>query len=66
VSPLVTRGDPDLPLTGDELLTKYRDCAHNQLSPDDIERSVELILGLEKVADVGKLMAMLSSPSRKA
>jgi 2-methylcitrate dehydratase PrpD len=62
----IPRGDPALPLTDDELLAKYRNCARNQLSPDDIERSVELVLGLEKMEDVGKLMAMLSSPSRKA
>jgi 2-methylcitrate dehydratase PrpD len=62
----IPRGDPALPLTDDELLAKYRDCARNELSPDDIERSVELVLGLEKVADIGKLMAMLSLRSRKA
>ena len=62
----IPRGDPALPLTDDELLAKYRDCARSQLSPDDIERSVDMVLGLEKVADIGKIMAMLSSPSRKA
>src|SRR6266404_4324565 len=35
------RGDPALPLTDDELLSKYRDCARSQLRADDIERSVE-------------------------
>jgi hypothetical protein len=29
---------------------------------DDIERSVGLVLGLEKVADIGTLMAILRSP----
>ncbi|HZD41565.1 MAG TPA: MmgE/PrpD family protein, partial [Terriglobales bacterium] len=58
-------GDPALPLSDDELLAKYRDCARNQVSPDDIERSIEVVLGLEKVANIGKLMAILSSPSRK-
>jgi hypothetical protein len=54
-----------LPLTDDELLAKYRDCGRSQLRPDEIERSVGLVLGLEKVADVGMLIATLSSPSRK-
>src|SRR5918995_1068473 len=47
----IPRGDPALPLTDDELLAKYRDCGRSQLSPDDIERSVELLVGLENVAD---------------
>ena len=35
----IPRGDASLPLTDDELLGKYRDCARAQLSRDDIERS---------------------------
>ena len=62
----IPRGDPALPLTDDELLAKYRDCGRSQLRPDEIERSVGLVLGLEKVADIGMLIAALSSPSRKA
>jgi 2-methylcitrate dehydratase PrpD len=63
----IPRGDPALPLTDDELLAKYRECARSQLRPDDIERSVGLVLGLEKVAYIGTLMAVLRSPSlRKA
>jgi hypothetical protein len=58
----VPRGDPALPLTDDELLSKYRDCGRSQLRTDDIERSVGLVLGLEKVADVATLMATLGSP----
>jgi 2-methylcitrate dehydratase PrpD len=62
----IPRGDPALPLTDDELLSKYRDCGRRQLRPDDIERSVSLALGLETVADIGTLMATLGSPSRAA
>jgi 2-methylcitrate dehydratase PrpD len=62
----IPRGDPALPLTDDELLSKYRDCGRSQLRPDDIERSVSLALGLETVADIGTLMATLRSPSREA
>ena len=62
----VPRGDPALPLTDDELLLKYRDCARSQLGPDDIERSVGVVLGLERVEDVGTLMATLRSPLRNA
>ena len=62
----IPRGDPALPLTDDELLTKYRECARSQLRPDDIERSVDLVLGLERVADIGTLIATLRSPSSVA
>ena len=63
----IPRGDPALPLTDDELLAKYRECARSQLRSDDIERSVGLVLGLERVADIGTLMTILRSPSlRKA
>jgi 2-methylcitrate dehydratase PrpD len=57
----IPRGDPALPLTDDELLEKYRDCARSQLRPDDIERSVGQVLGLEKVEDVGTLLSILGS-----
>jgi len=62
----IPRGDPALPLTDDELLAKYRECGRGQLRSDEIERSIGLILGLEKVADIGMLMDILSSPSRQA
>jgi hypothetical protein len=62
----IPRGDPVLPLTDDELLAKYRDFARSQLRPDDIERSVGLVLGLEGMADVGTLMAELGSTPPEA
>jgi 2-methylcitrate dehydratase PrpD len=55
----IPRGDPALPLTDDELLSKYRDCARSQLHPEDLARSVEMILGLEKVSNIGTLMSIL-------
>jgi 2-methylcitrate dehydratase PrpD len=60
----IPRGDPALPLTDDELLAKYRDCARSRLRPDEMERSVGLVLELEKVADVANLMTTLGSPGR--
>jgi len=59
-------GDPALPLSDDELLAKYRDCGRSQLRPDDIERSVGLVMSLERAEDVGTLMAILRSPLHKA
>jgi hypothetical protein len=57
----IPRGDASLPLTDDELLGKYRDCACAQLSQGNIERSVGLVRGLETVGDVGTLMGILRS-----
>ena len=62
----IPRGDPALPLTDDEVLAKYRDCGRSQLRPDEIEHSVGLLLGLERVADIGTLIVALSSPLREA
>ena len=59
----IPRGDPALPLTDDELLAKFRDCARSQLRSADMERSVDQVLGLERVADVATLMATLRSLS---
>jgi 2-methylcitrate dehydratase PrpD len=56
----IPRGDPALPLTDDELLAKYRDCA-SSLRADDIERTVDLVLTLERVANIGTLIPALSS-----
>lgn len=57
----IPRGDPALPLSDDELLEKYRDCGRSQLRADDIERSVDAVLGLERIADIGAVMATLRS-----
>jgi 2-methylcitrate dehydratase PrpD len=62
----IPRGDPALPLTDNELLSKYRDCGRSQLRPDAIEQSLSLALGLENVVDIGTLMTILSSPSRES
>jgi 2-methylcitrate dehydratase PrpD len=59
----IPRGDPALPLTDDELLSKYRDCARSQLRSADMERSADLVLGLERVGEIGKLMETLGLPS---
>ena len=61
----IPRGDPALPLTDDEVVSKYRDCARSQLHADDMERSVGLVLGLERVTDIGTLMTTLRSPLRE-
>jgi len=55
----IPRGDPALPMTDDELVAKYRDCGRSQLRDDSINRSIDLIFGLEDAANIGSLMGTL-------
>jgi 2-methylcitrate dehydratase PrpD len=59
----IPRGDPELPLTDDEMLSKYRDCARLQLRPNDTDHSLDLVLKFERLAEVGQLMAVLGAAS---
>ena len=54
------KGDPSNPMSKDELVGKYRDCAEAALPPSDIERSLEMVLNLEGLEDVGDLSRVVS------
>jgi 2-methylcitrate dehydratase PrpD len=49
------RGWADNPLKPEELAAKYRDCAGWALATKDIEKSLEMMVNLEKVDDMAKL-----------
>lgn len=55
------RGDPQRPLTWDELAAKFRDCAGAVLPPDACERAIVTIEALEDVGDARELTAVLSA-----
>jgi len=55
----VSKGWPQNPLSREELVAKYKDCAKLVLSSGDIARSVELLENLEAVLDVTELMNIL-------
>ena len=55
----VPKGWPKNPLSEEELVAKYRDCARLVLSSSDIDRSVELLKNLEDLADITELMNIL-------
>jgi 2-methylcitrate dehydratase PrpD len=57
----VPRGDPALPLTDQELMDKYAECAGTVLPPEAIQRSQELMLHLEKVANVRQVMDIMTA-----
>lgn len=61
----VARGDPRNPLNKEELNSKYRDCVRLSLSPEDINKSLDLISHLESVNDIAELMDILTLKSKR-
>ena len=55
------KGSPENPLSMEELLAKYRDCAGSVLSPEALEKSVECLLDLEHLDQVGTLISILDT-----
>ena len=53
-------GDPTSPLSEETLHAKYRDCAVAVLSPQEIEKSLEMASNLEGLKDVASLMDILT------
>jgi 2-methylcitrate dehydratase PrpD len=56
------KGSPTSPPTYDELVSKYRDCAQLVLSPEDVERSLQLMENLEGLKDLTELMEIVVKP----
>lgn len=55
------RGDPANPLSEEELMEKYTDCAALTLDSERIKRSKEMLLDLEQLPDIGMLMEIISA-----
>lgn len=55
------RGGPLDPLSWEELREKYDDCASRALEPDAVQRSADMIVGLDDLADVRELTAQLAT-----
>ncbi|MBI4322599.1 MAG: MmgE/PrpD family protein [Chloroflexi bacterium] len=55
----VPKGMPECPLTMDEVVDKYRDCAGLVLARGDVERSIDMITGLDEQRDLSKLMNLM-------
>ncbi len=53
------RGDPQNPLTWDELAGKFRDCAGKVLSPDHVEGAIGLVRRADELADIGELIGAI-------
>jgi 2-methylcitrate dehydratase PrpD len=59
------RGHADVPLSWEELLVKYRDCAGLVMEKGDVERSIELLEGLEEIGDIKELMDIVIGNGRE-
>jgi 2-methylcitrate dehydratase PrpD len=53
------RGHAEMPLSRDDLLDKYTDCAKRVLDEDAIERSISLLDEMEKLPDIKELMEIV-------
>lgn len=53
-------GSPDVPISQEQLVDKYRDCAITVLDAERVERSIHLLLALEQVASVRELVAVVT------
>jgi len=53
------KGEPQNPMSLEEIIDKFRDCAGTVLSPLDIERTVDLVLKLESLPDITELMEFM-------
>jgi 2-methylcitrate dehydratase PrpD len=59
----ILRGSLQNPLSIDELIAKFEDCARysrKPLSPEDIKRLIDMILNLEKVENIHEITEILS------
>lgn len=55
------RGSPANPMTRDELLGKYRDCASRVLKGERLERSIASLENLEHLATARELIDTLTA-----
>lgn len=56
------KGHYTSPLATKELIAKYKDATGNTLSPGQSDRSIELVLNMEKMKDASELMKILTFP----
>lgn len=55
----VPKGDPENPMTSEELLAKFRDCARLSLPQEGIEKVLEMVTNLESLDNITRLMEAL-------
>jgi len=55
------KGDPENPMTAEELTEKFRDCAGRVLSPQKIDQCLDMMLNLDSLKDIRPLMDIVVS-----
>lgn len=55
----ISKGNPENPLTMDELKSKFRDCASLSISKKNIENSLDMIQNIESIDNIKKLCDIL-------
>jgi len=55
----IPKGNPQIPLTDEELLTKYRECAKFVLGDKEVEQCLGLLQKLERLEDIKELMEIV-------
>jgi 2-methylcitrate dehydratase PrpD len=60
------RGDAADPLSREEIAGKFRESAEGLLPAANVERAIEMIVGIAEVSNVADLLALLARPSRAA
>ena len=55
----IPKGDPRNPMSEEELASKYRECASFVLSPQDTQKSMEMISHLEDIEDITELINLV-------
>ena len=55
------KGSASNPMSWDEVVDKFRNCAEGALSSEHRDRVIELLATLESLADIGELMAILGN-----
>jgi 2-methylcitrate dehydratase PrpD len=53
------KGHPEVPLSRDEFLAKYKECAQSVLSKEAVDRSIDMIEKMEKIKNLSALADLL-------
>lgn len=56
----VLKGSPEMPLSKEELVTRYKNCAQGILASDQMQRSIDLVFNLENLENVLELMELVT------
>jgi 2-methylcitrate dehydratase PrpD len=61
---VISHGDPEDPLTRDEVKHKYMTCAQGIMNKEQANKGAEMVFALDELKDVSELMDLLTFPER--